>query len=341
MRVKPEQLSSQLQRGLAPIYLVCGDEPLQVQESGEAIRVQARQKGYSEREILTVSPVFDWDLLWQTSHSLSLFAARRLIELRLTGAKPGDKGNAALVDYVAHPAPDTVLLITASKLDAQAQASSWFKALERTGVVVQVWPVEARTLPAWIMQRLRAKGMQASSEAAALLAERVEGNLLAAAQDIEKLYLLYGPTSIDAVKVAEAVADSARFDVYDLVDTALLGDAVRATRTLYGLRAEGAEPTLVLWALVREVRSLAGMAYDCRKGASVEPVLIKHRVWEKRKAAVRQALQRHPLRHWQKLLSIAARIDRVIKGATPGNAWDELLQLSLAIAGVRLWNEEI
>lgn len=319
---------------------MCGDEPLQLEECCDAIRVVARGQGYSEREIMHVGTGFEWGSLKHISDSLSLFAQRRLLELRLASGKPGEAGGAALVEYASRPAQDTILLIISPKLEAQAQKSKWFAALEQIAAVIQVWPVTAAQLPAWITQRLRAKGMQASSTAAAMLAERVEGNLLAAVQDIEKLYLLYGATSIDEEAVTSAVVDSARFDIYELVDTVFQGDAARGTRILAGLRGEGVEPTLVLWALVREVRSVANMAYDCASGLSMDQTLIKHKVWEKRKGVVKQALQRHVLSQWQQYLRSAARIDRMIKGMLVGNVWDELLQLTLGIAGIRLLEDE-
>ncbi len=336
MRIKPEQLSSHLKRGLAHVYLVSGDEPLQLEECCDAIRAQARQESYTEREVLTATKDFDWGGLTHAAQSLSLFAQRRVLELRLPTGKPGDAGGAALAAYAAHPPQDNLLLVICPKLDSATQKSKWFSALERAGVIVQIWPVAMEAMPAWITRRMNAKGMQVSSEAAALLAERVEGNLLAAVQDIEKLYLLYGPTRIDLDAITHAVTDSARFDVYEFVDTALKGDAPRTARILAGLRGEGVEPILVLWALAREMRSLAGMAYDCQGGMSPEQALVKYRVWDKRKLPVSHALRRHKLAVWQQQLRTAAQIDRMIKGVCAGNVWDELLQMSLAVAGVRL-----
>lgn len=336
MKIKPEQLSAHLKRGLAPMYVVFGDEPLQAQESCDAIRAAARAQGYAERDILHAGAGFDWNSLTRATQTLSLFAERRVTELRLPTGKPGEAGAAALLEFTAHAPPDTLLLVICPKLDAATQKAKWFAALEQAGVAVQVWPVSAAQLPAWIAQRCAARGLQVSAEAATLLAQRVEGNLLAAAQDIEKLYLVHGAVKVDARRVTQAVADSARFDVYDLADAALAGDAARAARILRGLQAEQIESTLVLWAVTREVRALAGMAFDCRCGVDVEQALVRHKVWEKRKPLIKQALRRAAPDHWQRLLLTAARIDRVIKGLETGNVWDELLQLSLGIAGVEL-----
>ncbi len=322
-----------MQRALTPVYLVCGDEPFQMDESCAAIRAAAHARGYTEREVLTANKDFDWNTLWQVAHSPSLFATRRLIELRLATGKPGAAGGAALLEYTSGPGADTLLLVIAPKLDAQTQKSKWFGALEQAGVVIQIWPVEAKALPGWIGRRLATRGIQASSEVYGLLAERAEGNLLAAAQDIEKLYLLYGASKLDMEQAAAAVADSARFDIYDLVDAAASGDIARAARILNGLRDEGVEPVLVLWAVARELRSLAGMAYESEHGARLEQIYTKYKIWEKRKPIVQRALQRHNTRVWHGLLQRAARTDRIVKGLASGDAWDELSALSLAMAG--------
>ncbi|RJQ47117.1 MAG: DNA polymerase III subunit delta [Gammaproteobacteria bacterium] len=336
MRVKAEQLASHLRRGLAPVYLVSGDEPLQAQEACDAVRAAARAQGYGERIIFNAGTGFDWAALTQSAQNLSLFAERKLIELRLPGIKPGETGAAALLAYAQATPPDVILLLTCPKLDAAAQKTKWVSALDEAGVLVQVWPVEARAMPGWVAARMRARGMQPGEDAVELLAARVEGNLLAAAQDIEKLYLLYGAAPVTADAVHEAVADSARFDVYTLVDAALAGDAARAVRVLNGLRAEAEEPALILWALAREVRALAAMAYDNGKGMGTEQILARHKVWEKRKPLIKQAMQRHKTRAWWRLLRRAAHAERVIKGFAPGRSWDELLALSLGVAGVTL-----
>lgn len=335
MKLRYEQLASHLQQGLQPIYLISGDEPLQVMEAADAIRARARELGFGEREVLHAEAGFDWNALTAASGSLSLFAEQRLLELRLPSGKPGKEGGAALSDYAADPPPDTVLLIICGKIDAASQKSKWYKALETTGVTLQVWPVEPGALPGWVLNRMRSRGMQPTPEAAQILAERVEGNLLAAAQEVEKLRLLFGEGPIDVLQVEEGVADSARYDIFELVDTALLGDAPRTTRVIEGLHAEGVEPILVLWALMREIRTLAQMAEELAQGRSIEAVLGQFRVWEKRKGPVRAGLKRHTLKRWLQLLRRAGRIDRMIKGIEPGNPWDELLQLALLMAGVR------
>ncbi|MFQ5488684.1 MAG: DNA polymerase III subunit delta [Gammaproteobacteria bacterium] len=336
MKLNARQLPRQLESGLAPLYFISGDEPLLVQEACDLVRRHAREQGCSERIVIHAESGFDWNSLLQEASGMSLFAERRLLELRLPGGRPGEAGGRVLQAYGEQPPPDNVLLIISGKIDAAQQRSRWFKALEQAGVVVQVWPLTARELPAWIEQRMRGAGLRPQREAVLLLAERVEGNLLAAVQEIEKLRMLHGAGPLGVDEVLAAVADSARFDVFALVDSALAGDGRRAARILGGLRREGVEPVLVLWALGREIRSLAAMAALLAGGTGLEQVLARQRVWEKRKPLLRQALQRHDRRRWQHLLRRAAHLDRLIKGQAAGNIWDELLQLSLEVAGISI-----
>jgi len=337
MRLRPEQLEDHLQQGMAPLYLISGDEPFQQEQASQAIRQAAEVHGYSERDLLHVERGFDWQTLSESANTLSLFAQKRLLELRLPSAKPGDAGGKALVAYCEQPSEDNVLLIIAGKLEKAQQNTKWFKALEKTGVVVQIWPVEVDKLPRWIEQRMQLRDMQPTPDAVALLADRLEGNLLAADQELEKLRLLSGGGEVDAEQVAQAVSDSARFDVFALVDAALLGETVRATRILGGLHSEGVEPVLVLWALTREIRSLSGMSGMLQQGQGLGQVMSQYRIWDKRKPPVQAALRRHGLKRWHGLLWQAGEIERVVKGRAEGKAWDELLQLTLKIAGMPLF----
>lgn len=336
MQIRPEQLEQHLKREIAPVYFVYGDEPLLVQEACDAIRAQARAAGCTEREVYSVESGFDWQAFLQAGDSLSLFADRKLVELRIPSGKPGDAGSKALTEYAARPAPDNVLLIMAGKLETAARKSKWHQALENAGVVVPIWPLEVKQLPAWVNRRMQARGLKPTPEAVSLLVERVEGNLLACAQEIEKLALLHGAGEIGVEQVAAGVADSSRFDVYTLVDAALEGDAVRVTRILDSLRAEGVEPVLMLWAITRELRLLAECAQMMQRGQSVDGALAAAKVWEKRKTLMRAGLQRHKPVVWRRLLQRAGGIDQLIKGGRAGNVWDELLELSLWISGVRL-----
>ena len=336
MQLRPDQLEAHLKKTLAPVYFLTGDEPLQMTEAADALRAAARARGYTDREVLSVEAGFDWDQLLAAAGSLSLFAERRILELRLPTGKPGDAGGKALRAYVERPPEDTVLIVLAGKLEPAARKSKWVQALEQAGVMLTLWPVDAQRLPAWIRQRMQGRGLKPEPEAVALLAERVEGNLMAAAQEIEKLVLLHGPGPLDAATVQAAVADSARFDVFGLVDTALAGEVARSQRMLTGLRGEGVEPVLILWALTREIRSLAAMAAEVARGTSPGQVMAKCRVWDSRKAPIGAALGRLRPARLQGLLRQAAELDRIIKGQAPGNPWDELVQLTLRLAGLEL-----
>lgn len=333
MNLRPEQLGAHLNKALAPVYLVFGDEPLLVQEACDAVRAAARVRGHDERLIMEADAGFDWDALRHASDNLSLFTQCRLIDLRLRGTAPGQAGGRALADYAARPPDDTVLLVSAGKLDKKAQAGGWFKALEQQGIAVAVWPVTGARMPAWIGQRMRARGMKPDEAAVSLIAGRTEGNLLGAMQEIDKLSLLYGEGPVGAREAARAVGDSARFSVYDLADTALAGDAAKVIRIVEGLRGEGVEPVLVLWALAREIRQFYLMACDRDKGMAVEKILAAHRVWDRRKSLAKTCLTRYPARKWRGLMHQAARADRVLKGVEAGSEWQELLKLSVALAG--------
>jgi DNA polymerase III subunit delta len=333
MKIRPDQLKSHLQHNLRPVYFVSGDESLQLMESTDALRATARAQGYVEREVLEVDAHFDWQQLLDAGNSMSLFADKRILDLRLPSGKPGKQGSDVLQAYAARPADDAVLIISAGKLESAAKNSKWFKSLDNAGVVIQCWPVNVAELPRWIEQRMCDRGMQPAAGATALLAERVEGNMLAAAQEVDKLLLLYGTGNISVQQIMEAVADSARYSVYDLVDAVLAADVARAARMVIGLQAEGEALTLVVWALSREVRGLLEMS---ESGLSADAAVIKAGVWENRRALVMRALRRHPAMRWKQFLKRCARLDKMSKGMEPGvksdRAWDELLILVTQIA---------
>lgn len=336
MQLKPEQLADHLIGEPAPVYLLYGDEPLLVQEAADAVRARARDAGFTSREVLVADRDFEWARLQETSASLSLFAERRLLELRMPTGKPGREGADAVCTYAERPPEDCLLLVLCGKLEPAQRNSRWVKALDAAGVSIAVWPVDRARLPAWIGQRMRAAGLRPAPEAVELLADRVEGNLLACAQEIEKLRLLHGEGELGADAVAASVADSARFDVFKLVDALLAGEAARGVRILNGLRAEGVEPALVVWAIARELHGLAPMVRECARGGAPEQIMARHRVWAGRRRVVGAALKRLRPAALGSLLQRTARADRLAKGLAPGNLWDELVQLSLAIAGRRL-----
>jgi DNA polymerase-3 subunit delta len=332
MRLRPEQLQSHLERDLRSLYVVSGDEPLLVQEACDAIRARCRAAGCSEREVMQVDRNFAWERLLAASAEMSLFADRKLIELRLPSGKPGTDGSKALLAYLDLQPTENVLLIVAGKIDKASTNSKWFKALDKAGVVIQVWPVNARELPRWLQQRVESSGMQIDREALQLLCERVEGNLLAAVQEVDKLRLLCADNRITLETVTEAVTDNARYELFGLVDEALVGNAASALKMLQGLRGEGTEAPVVLWALARELRLL----YQCRsemdRGKPQQQVLRGQRVWDKRMPIVGAAVKRHDCRALSYLLHRASLADRSIKGMESGNPWDHLSRLTLEIS---------
>ncbi len=333
MPLRFDQLEDHLRKGLAPIYVVTGDEPLQHAEAADAIRAAARAGGTAAREVYEAGSDFDWSRLSESADSLSLFAERRLVDLRLPGGKPGREGGQALAAWAQRPPEHTVLLLTLPKLDQQARKARWFTALERAGVVVAVWPIEAERLPQWLERRMRAQGLRPTREAVTRLAARVEGNLLAAAQEIEKLLLLGGPGEVDAARVAEAVADSSRWSVFDLGDALLAGDGERVARIVAGLRGEGTPEPVVIWAFQREVAQLASAAARVDAGMAPDRAADAAGVWKRRQQPFTRALARHDAVGWQRLVARAARLERLAKGAAQGSFWDELVECGLMAAG--------
>jgi len=336
VKIPGDSLPAQLARGLSSIYLVSGDEPLLVSEAAEAIRARARTDGFVERDLHVVERGFDWQALLTESRSMSLFAQRKIIEIRMANPAPGDQGADAIVELATQPSPDNLVLLITGKLDSRTQSSKWVGAVERHGVLVQIWPIDLPKLPAWIRARLARHGLQADADAASLLAERVEGNLLAAHQEIEKLALLLPPGPVSAEVVADAVADSARYDVLQLGEAAMRGATGRALRILEGLRGEGVEPTLVLWAVNKDLQWLARAQYLMSRGQSPDAAMNAIYVWKPRQPAMRQALARLSARVVRELILDAERVDRSIKGVLRHDPWLELERLVARLAGVRL-----
>jgi len=328
MRVRADQLGRELSGALKPLWLVAGDEPLLVGEAADAIRAQARREGYEDRETFFVEPRFDWGVVEGSGQALSLFSSRRLLEIRLPTPRPGAEGGKVLAGLAANPPPDTIVLVVTGRLERDAFSSAWFKAFDQHGVVVQAWPVEIADLPRWVTARAARHGLDLGPAAARLLAQRVEGNLLAAHQEIEKLALTHERGAVDEDEVAAAVANSARYDIFQLGEAALTGDATRALRILEGLRGEGTEPPVVLWLLCREIRALA----DARRGGGGQRGYGKQA--ERRARALDAALRRTSGQRLGPLVAHAARVDRCIKGLGRGDAWDELAGLVATLAGV-------
>ncbi|HAD08174.1 MAG TPA: DNA polymerase III subunit delta [Porticoccaceae bacterium] len=332
--MKAEQLANPWEGDLSPFYLVSGDEPLLVQEACDSIRAAARATGFDDREVFEAAQHFDWVQVLNEANSLSLFASRKILEVRLPSGKPGKDGGRFLQEYCENISPDNLLLLVLPRLDRSATNSAWFKTLDNHGTVIQIWPVNARQMPQWISQRLRAAGIEANAQAIEVLAERVEGNLLAASQEIEKLKLLIGEQkNIDAETMSSVVSDSARYSIFTLVDRALAGESEAAARTLYGLRNEGTEPLAVLWALTRELRTLIKAEEQMAAGEHGSAALQRLGVWQQRQGLVRNALKRLKPAQLNLLLRQTAGIDRAIKGMRDACPWQELNTVVLSLSG--------
>jgi DNA polymerase-3 subunit delta len=333
LKVYPDKLHDQLRGTLAPVYLVSGDEPLQAGECCDAIREAARNAGHSAREVMEVDPGFDWQHLANEATAMSLFAEKKIIDLRIPGGKLGNEGGKAISAYCSDPPPDTLLLISLPKLDRQQQGSKWFKSVDKIGAVIQVWPIDVQRMPRWIEQRLKSAGIAPSREAVQILADRAEGNLLAAAQEIRKLVLLRGEGHLDEAELLDAIADSARYDVFELIDSALQRQPGRCLRMLEGLRGEGVAAPVVLWALHRESRSMAQISADIAKGMTPDHAVSRAKVFSKRTTLVRQAVGNLRTPQWLGLLRECQRADRAIKGSLAQDPWLVIERIVLTLCG--------
>ena len=332
MPVYPEKLVAELKRGLKPIYFVAGDEPLIVEEALDSIRAAARAQGFDERECFTVDRGFDWNQLSDATANGSLFCSRRIVECNLGDASPGTVGGRAIRELAEQAVPDVLILLRGGRVDARSRSSAWIKAVEAKGCFIYAWPLRAEQFPRWLRERLAAAGLNVDEDALRLLVQRTEGNLLAAAQDIEKLRLLCSG-NVGLEQVREAVADSARFDVFEWVDRVLMGDAAGAVRGLRRLREEAVEPVLIGWALSRELRSWAQAAAQIQAGASADMAMKSLYIPRPRQAAYEKALRRADARRVLSWLRRSDQVDVLVKSGQAQRAWEELLTCTLAASG--------
>lgn len=332
MKIYPDKLDAHLKSKLAPVYLLFGDEPLQIMEAGDNIRRCAREQGYEERTVIQPDDDADWGRFREAADSLSLFAERRIIELRLPTGKPGKTGAEVIKHYCSSPPEDLLLIVTAGKLERSGSSSAWFKALDKAGVTMGANQLSIAQLGAWLKARLARHGLQAEPEALTLIVERVEGNLLAAQQEVERLALLYPQGVLSRENVVDAVADSARYSIGDLATAALNGQARRAVRILTGLRDEAVVEVLILWALNTEVRAGARAAEAFEQGVALDSALKSAGVWQSRAAPLKNAIERHDARSWLAMLSACTTIDRQIKGQAPGSVWNAFESLVVQLA---------
>ena len=317
---------------MLPCYLVSGDEPLLVQQALDNIRSTARSQGFDSRELHVPLPGFDWNQLVASANEMSLFADRRIVEVRLPTGKPGREGGAAIAAVAAAAGDDLLLLVQTPKLDRSGASSKWAKAVDARGGTIQVWPIDSRELPGWLAARMRDLGLKPDRDAVHAIADRVEGNLLAAEQEIEKLRLLNGEGRVSVEDVRQAVADSSRFDVFQLVDAALSGDVGRALRVLEGVRAEGVDAVVVLWALTRELRVLGRLAGALEQGQNLGAAMQKLGIWRNRQNLTRACVGRHSRVAIHSLIKLARAADAAAKGQAAGDPWQLTTTLTWRLA---------
>lgn len=336
MQLRHDSLDAHLGKSLASLYVIASDEHLLALEAADKIRRSARANGYTEREVLVVERSFKWGELLAANQSQSLFGDKKLIELRIPTGKPGKDGGQALQDYAANLSPDNLTIISLPKLDWATQKAAWVGALQQAAVYIDIPLVERAQLPAWIGNRLAAQQQSADRPCLDFIADRVEGNLLAAHQEIQKLALLHPPGKLSFEQVQDAVLNVARYDVFKLNEAMLSGDIARLTRMMDGLKGEGEALPLVLWAVTEEIRTLLKLKSGMAQGKPVGALLKEYRIWGPRERLMEPALRRISLAALEQALQEAAQVDRMVKGlrarSFAGDPWDALLQLGLKLA---------
>lgn len=341
MKLNPQHIGEHVRDGLLPVYVVSSNEPLLVDETLAALRAAAVGHGYTEREHHVVERGFDWEACAAGLQNMSLFATRRVVELRLPTGKPGDKGSRFFVAVTAEPPPDTVIIVITPALDKRAAQSKWATSLNRAGAWIDLRAPRPQELPAWIAARLQAAGLRAERDAVQLLAGQVEGNLLAAKQEIDKLTLLATDGHVTTKTVRASVADGARFDVYQLADAALGGDTARAARILYSLEKEGVAAPLVVWSLVRESITLADLLHQVAAGRPVARAMADARIWRNRQNLYSRAMRGRDTAFARQLVTSAGHAERIVKGSRRGGPWRAMLELTMMLAGAQGWQAEI
>ncbi len=336
MRLKPEQLADNLQKKLAPVYFLYGDEPLQIDELSDAIRQSAKKTGFLNREILSTENAFEWHELSTKANSLSIFDDKKILDIRVPAANFGNEGTKALQQYCEHLPQDTLLMISSGKLNSSSLKTKWFEAIDKVGVTIQVRPLDGQELLQWLHGRLQKRGLSTDNDGLRLLASRIEGNLLAAVQEIEKLYILYGSGHLTTTQIFEVVADSSRFDVFKLVDSVLNANLNRIFKILEGLKNEGIAAPVILWALTRETRNLAKIKYAIVQGQSKDSVFRQYQIWDKRISLISNALARLSYANLHDALLLAGKADRQTKGRETGDSWETILAVCLILAGKRI-----
>ena len=335
MKAYLNQLPSLVSQKKARLFILSGDEPLMIQEASQLLRNILSNEGFSGRELFVIDGPFDWDSILFENNSFSLFAERKLIEIRVSSKTPGDKGTKALQELFKNSDEDTAVIVTFPKLESRVLKTKWFKDIESLSTLVQIWPVSEKDLPKWIADRIKRAGLNATTEAIAELSKRIEGNLLAASQEIERLKLTVENREITSDDIKESVSDNSRFDIFRLVDTVMKGEVSRSFRILEALRAEGVEPLFICNMLSRELKILESIKFDTSHGKNLSKAIRDAGVWETRRNLVSNAVDRLELNSIGKMLLITGDIDRVVKGEQIGDPWTLIQDIVLAFSGVK------
>lgn len=334
MRLKPEQLSQHLQQGLKPYYIITGDDPLLAQEINDQIRRVAKANGFDEREIHHADHAFDWNHLLESANALSLFTQRKIHELRIENGKPGDKGSKAVLTLLEQPNPDNLIVLILPRVDKAIQNSKWFKSIDKVGAIITHWPIERHQLPGWFQNRLKQNGMRADSDALNTLAERTDGNLLAAAQEVEKLKLI-GLDRITLKDVDGSVGDAARYDIFALSAAALKGESARALRIVDVLKGEGINALQPLAILSNDIRQLHSLVQLTATGMPVDKALQQLKVnWPQKQRQLKAAASRHTIKSVESCMTICRQIDLAGKGLLNDDPWRVLSELILGVSGL-------
>ena len=331
MKLSYHQLPTHLKNNLAPIYLVTGNEPLLMQECRDSIRSKAQQQGFSEIERFDITKDFDWSGLIEATNSLSLFSNKRFIEIKLNH-KPNVQGSKLFIRFIENLSPDNIVLVLSEKLDSTAQKSSWVNAINKTGTLVTIWPLDSLKFQQWVEKRLRDNNLRCDKNAVQFLVEQTEGNLLACAQEIEKLALLFSERVITRDDMVSAIADSARYDVFNFIDILFEGNVKRTIRVLHKLQKEAVEPTLLLWVITREIRLLINVIFDLKNKNSWEAIVKKHQIWDKKQHYIKKVIQLPIEKDLHQMLLQAEKIDHIIKGLQIGSVWVEIEKLIVSMS---------
>jgi len=331
MQIKLPQLNATLKKSIEPLYLITGDEPLLQQEAQQQIRQACQAQGFLHRELLSIEPGTSWDDLYSHTTALDLFSEKKILDIRHPQTKFDKKAQQFLLHLSENRHTDTVVMISSGKLSAAQKKAKWFKQLEKNASIITIWPVSNRDLPQWIQQRLAKANIKANHASIQLLASLTEGNLLATQQAITKLKLLYPSTTVQPQHICHAIHDTARFTVFDLSNYALAGNLVKTQRALQQLLSSGTEPTLILWALTREVRLLHKLLHAKNQGENIQNLLRFE--WQSRQQLLKSAAARLPLPLCEQLLQLAAKTDKCIKGLTRDDIPTRLSQIAAGLCG--------